>query len=106
MISAIVIALSILGAAYLCTKNSVKPRIAFAQVSVLGTTEQSEQVHLTATLFDDESPAEWQVKLNKLYGIREDRLKFQNERMIEIHEKVKKEREVALQNNESEINKA
>jgi len=68
---------------------NVKPRIAFAQVSVMGKTEDNEQVHITSTIFMDDTPEEEKAKLDRLYKLREDRLKFQNERMQELQKEIK-----------------
>ncbi len=68
----------------------VKPRLAFAQAAVVGKTEDSETVQLTTTLFEDETADEWNDKLDKLYGLREKRLKQQNERMIELQAEAKR----------------
>lgn len=72
-------------------KYNVKPRIALAQFTVLGKTEESEQVHISGTIFMDESHEEVKSKLDTLYKIREARLQYQNERMIEIQEKIRTE---------------
>lgn len=80
-------------------KYNVKPRHAFAQVAVIGRTEDAETMQITATLFHDEDSATWKAKLNKVFEIREERLKFQNERLVELQkesEERRKEAELAL----------
>lgn len=62
----------------------MKPRLGFAQVTVVGNTENSEQMSLTATLFNDESPEEWKKKMEVIFKLREERLHFQNQRMLEL----------------------
>lgn len=64
----------------------VKPRAALMQVTVAGSTEESEQMHMVLTLFTDESPEEQSAKLRAAFELREIRLKFQNERMIALRE--------------------
>ena len=84
----IIIGLSIfLGLKYAADRNAefhVKPRVAFAQVGVIGTTEQSEQMQITVTLFDDEPEIVWDSKVKKALKIREARLHEQNLRMLEL----------------------
>ncbi len=72
------------------SRYHVKPRLAFAQAAVVGKTEDSETVQLTTTLFEDETVEEWDEKMDKLYDLREKRLKHQNERMIEIQAEAKR----------------
>jgi len=68
----------------------VRPKKAFAQVNLAGITDQDgEQMHLTATIFEDESVDEWRHKILKLCELREWRLKMQNGRMLEVHAKAK-----------------
>lgn len=65
-------------------KYNIKPRTAFAQVAVIGRTEDAETMQITATLFHDEDSATWQAKLNKVFELREQRLEFQNNRLEHI----------------------
>lgn len=91
---ALIVAVGIVLAAviYAASKSRyhVKPRVAFAQAAVVGKTEDSETVQFTATLFEDETPGQWDEKMTKLYELREKRLKFQNERMMALQEEAKK----------------
>lgn len=70
--------------AYSKSKYHVKPRALFAQVALIGRTEDSETLQITVSLFQDETQAVWDDKLKKVFEMRESRLKFQNERMLEI----------------------
>jgi len=72
----------------------VKPRPLFAQITIVGKTEDVETMQLTASLFQDEDEAIWNTKLKKLFEMRESRLRFQNERMMEIQEEMKKQTKV------------
>lgn len=87
--------LAVIYDANLKKKYNVKPRIAFASVSVAGRTEDSETMQMTATLFQDETAAECQAKLDRLFEMRETRLKFQNERLIKLQEEVQKSKDEA-----------
>ncbi len=95
IIEALIIALAIGLAVVFYTKSlrqyNVKPRIALAQFTVLGKTEESEQVHIATTIFKDESHEEVKAKLDAMYKIREDRMQYQNERMIELQDQIRKD---------------
>lgn len=75
--------------AYSKSKYHVKPRTAFASVSLIGRTEDSETLQITISLFNDENQAEWEKKLKTIFEMRETRLRFQNERMLAIQEEAK-----------------
>jgi hypothetical protein len=76
----------------------VRPKKSFAQINLAGITDQDgEQMHLTATLFDDETVDQWQQKILKLCELREWRLKMQNARMLKVHEDARKNFEAAKQ---------
>ncbi len=94
--AALILGACILAGTWLYASKCVKPRTAFAQVAIIGQTEQSETMQLTATLFADESDLVWDAKLKKLFELREARLKFQNERIQRITEEVKAEKEAQL----------
>lgn len=110
LLSALIIGLSIfLSIAYkthVQEKFNVKPRHAFAQVAVIGRTEDSETMQITATLFHDEDQKTWDAKLNTVFEMRESRLKFQNERLLKLQEEaeaVRKEAEAALKDGSLKI---
>lgn len=62
----------------------VKPRLSLFSVNVAGRTEESEQMSIQFPVFVDESRDEVNAKLQAAFKIREDRLKFQNERILEL----------------------
>ncbi len=96
VLAALILGLCILAGWVYAASKSPKPRPGFAQIAIVGQTEQSETMQLTATLFDDESRDAWDHKLKTLFEMREARLKFQNERIHMITEEVRKEKEAAL----------
>lgn len=103
ILAALILGLCIIAASVYKTRTSekfnVKPRHAFAQVAVIGRTEDSETMQITATLFHDEDVSSWDAKLKTVYELRESRLKFQNERLLKMQEEaeaVRKEAEAAL----------
>ena len=73
----------------------LKPKISDYQVTVLGKTEDAETVQISFPLLKGESFDDWKEKLRIGYEIREERLKFQNERMLRLEEEAKKIREAA-----------
>lgn len=85
VLPALILASGLVWAAYVSQAKHIKPRKSFAQVAIIGRTEEGETVQLTVTLFDDETPGVWDQKLNTAYELREKRLKFQNERMLALH---------------------
>lgn len=66
----------------------LKPRVSFATAVVFGKTEDSETVQFSTNLMTDETSGQWDEKLTKLYELREKRLKFQNQRMVDLQEEV------------------
>lgn len=90
-----IIALAIIVAtiinAYSKSTYHVKPRLAFAQVTVLGQTENSETMQITATLWKDETAAQHNATVTHLCEIREARLAFQNQRMVDLQAQVQKD---------------
>lgn len=93
IIAALILGLCIVAAAWISSLKHVKPRMAFAQVTLLGQTEQSETMQLSATLFADEPEGVWQEKIAKVCELRESRLKFQNERILAATKAFKEEQE-------------
>lgn len=89
------IVFSVLYDAHVKKAYNVKPRIALASVSVAGKTEDSESMQMTATLFTDESSSDWQAKLDTLFKIRENRLEYQNQRIIELTRTAQERKEEA-----------
>lgn len=81
--------------AYSKSKYHVKPRTSFAQVALIGRTEDSETLQITVSLFNDETPFQWDQKLKTIYELREKRLKFQNERIQELQKEIAAQREEA-----------
>lgn len=81
--------------AWSLSKYHVRPRLALAQVAVIGKTEDSETVQISTTLFTDEDHETCQKKLDAIYKIREDRLQYQNIRMTELQEQIKRDAEEA-----------
>lgn len=66
---------------YLQEKN--KRRLAYT-AHIQGQTEQAESMTFAVTLFEDETEAEWQKKLDKALYLTEKRRSFQNERLLNI----------------------
>lgn len=93
MISALIIATGIVLAAFVYTKGQerwhVKPRMGKFQVNVVGRTEDAETMTISYTLFGDETAEQHNEKIQKAFELREARLKFQNERMLELQAKHK-----------------
>ncbi len=99
LIAATILALAIAYSVKSKESYHLKPRVSFCSVQVLGNTEQSETMSFTAQLFEDEAPEQWEKKINWMLEAREKRLKFQNERLLEIQaeqEAKRKEAESAL----------
>lgn len=63
-----------------------RARLLFSQVHIQGKTEQDEVMDFTISLFEDETADLWEQKLNTAFGLREKRLKFQNDRVLAIME--------------------
>lgn len=83
--AAFVLGFFILCAASLSLFYHVRPRRAFAQITVNGVTDQDgESFILTGTLFEDESQGVWQQKINAMCEIRQARLKYLNELMAKL----------------------
>lgn len=72
------------------SKWHVKPKISRYSVNIVGRTEESESMTITFPVFVDETPTETAAKLNQAFKIREDRLTFQNQRLLAIQEEHKK----------------
>lgn len=77
------------------SRYHVRPRPAFATVTINGITEQSEQMQFTTTLFEDEGEIRWDEKIQKLLLMRESRLQFQNERLLKLQAEVEAEQKKA-----------
>lgn len=94
--AAVVIAGAIIISALTRLIYHVRPKKAFAQVVVGGVTDSDgEAFQATLTLFPDETPNQWRKKLLQVYELREWRLKYQNERMLQIQEEAKRQFEEA-----------
>lgn len=94
MVSASIIALGIILAAVIYTKGQerwhIKPKIGKYQVNVVGKTEEAESVTISLTIFPDDSPQTVKEKLQGAFDIREERLGFQNQRMLDLQAEHKK----------------
>lgn len=94
ILGALIISIGIIASAWLSAKSKaqyhIKPKLSFAQVTIVGRTEESETMQLTTSLFEDETEEVWMGKINKLLTMREDRLGLQNNRMMAIQEEQKK----------------
>ncbi len=95
ILAALLLGAGIVAASWISTRNQVKPRMALAQFSLVGRTEDSENVTFTTTLFVDETDGVHQERMDKLYALREKRLAFQNERMQALQAEAKAEYEKA-----------
>lgn len=92
VIEAAIIGLAIVIAALSRGLWHIRPKKAFCQVTVVGVTDvDGEQFQLTATLFEDESPAQRQKKIDDVCEIRSHRLKTLNEKMLQIQAQAKEE---------------
>lgn len=81
IIAALILALALIYNVKSKEKYHLRPRTSWAQVTVIGRTEDSETTQITTTLLADESTDEWNDKINWVYAEREKRLKYQNERI-------------------------
>lgn len=91
ILAASILGLAILLAALVQRSYHVKPRMALAQVAIGGITAEGEQISLTTTLFEDETDGVWSERLQKLWDLRESRVKFQNDRNRELFQQSMKE---------------
>ncbi len=91
IIAAVIVGVCLVISELIKKSYHVKPRHALAQFSVQGQTEQSEIVSLTSTLFVDETPGQHREKMDVLYAMREERLKFQNDRMMALQKEAEAE---------------
>ena len=83
--AALVIGISIIISQVIKLSHSIKPRRALAQISVNGPTERGEEaMSLVGTIFEDESIEEIDEKVKKIAAIRERRVAFCNQRMLDI----------------------
>ena len=83
---AIAIVIASLVYAYASGRFNIKPRLALYQLTVLGRTEENETLQISFPVFVDETPKETADKLNGAFKLREDRLQFQNQRLIKLQE--------------------
>jgi len=83
--SALIIGFSLIISQLLKLSHSIKPKRALAQLTVAGPTERGEEtMQLTATIFEDDSIEQIDSKIKEICSIRERRVQFCNERMINI----------------------
>ena len=54
-------------------------------------TEEAETLDFAVSLFEDESEEQWFKKIGKAFKMAEDRRAFNNQRMIEIQNKIREE---------------
>lgn len=73
----------------------IKPRISRFNITVLGRTEQDEQMTIQFPIFVDEGVESAKAKLADAFAIRESRLKEQNERLLAAQEEHKRGLEMA-----------
>lgn len=76
------------------TKPTKAREVAFL-VHVQGRTESNEHMDFAVSLYADESVGAWKEKLGQAFELREWRLKFQNERMLDLERQIAEENEKA-----------
>lgn len=82
-----------MAASWISAERHLKQRPGFAQVTLLGQTEQSETMQFTATLFADETTEAWRKKIKTICELREERLQYQNQRIIDATKAAMTEKE-------------
>lgn len=114
ILEALVVGAAIVLAAVVYTKGQerwhVKPRLSKYSINIMGRTEESENMSITLPVFVDEPEEETTAKLEHAFKIREKRLEFQNNRLLEAQkahqaglEKVRDERLKAAKENDAKL---
>jgi hypothetical protein len=114
ILEALVVGAAIVLAAFVYTKGQerwhVKPRLSKYSINIMGRTEESENMSITLPVFVDETDEEVSKRLESAFLIREKRLEFQNNRLLEAQkahqaglEKVRDERLKAAQESTAKL---
>lgn len=74
-------------------EQSQKKKVAYT-VHIQGRTEQDEHMDFAVVLFEDDK-ANWARKLQGAFELREERLKFQNERVLKIVQEAEQQKKEA-----------
>lgn len=90
-LAAIIVGICLILSELIKRSYHMKPRMSLAQFTVQGNTEEGEVVGFSAQLFVDETPGQHTEKMQRLYALREERLRFQNERLIKAQKEAQDE---------------
>lgn len=79
-------------AVYMYFQERYKKRVSYV-VHIQERTEEAETIDFAVTLFEDETQGTWDEKMAKAFGMAEARRGFNNQRLIDMQNKFRKEQE-------------